>query len=143
MKKSDGFFVGALIGGTAAAITALLLAPKSGKELRDDLVEKMDEFKENNLDSTGEFKELAKEKIDWLNEQASSVAGSIKNKTKSSFDTAQDKSEIIIESLKKKTNELSDHLKKTVDDMNEQIEEDIIINVKESIPTSLEMDVEN
>ena len=37
MAKKGGFFLGAVIGGTAAAVAALLLAPKSGKELRDDL----------------------------------------------------------------------------------------------------------
>ncbi len=34
---TKGLVVGALIGGVAAAITALLLAPKSGAELRKDI----------------------------------------------------------------------------------------------------------
>ena len=31
MAKKGGFLLGAVVGGTAAAIAALLLAPKSGK----------------------------------------------------------------------------------------------------------------
>jgi gas vesicle protein len=44
-KKSSGFLVGAIIGGAAAAAAALLLAPKSGKELREDLLDQLDEMK--------------------------------------------------------------------------------------------------
>lgn len=36
---SRGFMIGALIGGVAGAVTALLLAPKSGSELRKDLAD--------------------------------------------------------------------------------------------------------
>lgn len=39
-KYTRGFIFGALIGGAVGAITALLLAPKSGEELRKDLAEK-------------------------------------------------------------------------------------------------------
>ncbi len=35
-----GFLAGALIGGAIGAITALVLAPKSGRELRRDLAER-------------------------------------------------------------------------------------------------------
>lgn len=41
---SKGFALGAIIGGVAGAITALLLAPKSGAELRRDLSDKSGEL---------------------------------------------------------------------------------------------------
>ena len=34
---TKGFIIGALVGGVAGALTALLLAPKSGAELRQDI----------------------------------------------------------------------------------------------------------
>lgn len=34
MRRTLGFFIGAIIGGLIGAITALLLAPASGAELR-------------------------------------------------------------------------------------------------------------
>ena len=46
MSKKCGFLLGALIGGTAAAVTALLFAPKSGKELREDLAKEAGRYKE-------------------------------------------------------------------------------------------------
>lgn len=39
-KYTKGFVFGALIGGAVGAVTALLLAPKSGEELRKELAEK-------------------------------------------------------------------------------------------------------
>lgn len=41
---TKGFIIGALIGGAAGAITALLLAPKSGAELRKDIADTSTEF---------------------------------------------------------------------------------------------------
>ncbi|MFP4368920.1 MAG: YtxH domain-containing protein [Bacteroidota bacterium] len=41
---SKGFIIGALIGGMAGAVTALLLAPKSGEELRKDLSQQSTDF---------------------------------------------------------------------------------------------------
>ena len=52
MAKKGGFFLGAVIGGTAAAVAALLLAPKSGKELRDDLSNQTDDLKNKAQDYT-------------------------------------------------------------------------------------------
>ena len=39
-----GMFIGTVVGGIAGAITALLLAPKSGQELRRDISEKSQEI---------------------------------------------------------------------------------------------------
>ncbi|MFC7680884.1 YtxH domain-containing protein [Paenibacillus sp. GCM10028914] len=38
-EKSKGLLWGALIGSIAGSVTALLLAPKSGKELRQDIAD--------------------------------------------------------------------------------------------------------
>jgi gas vesicle protein len=39
-KRSNHFLLGAFIGGLAGAAVALLFAPKSGKELRNDFLDK-------------------------------------------------------------------------------------------------------
>ena len=41
---TKGFLLGAIVGGAVGAITALLLAPKSGKELRGDIASKSTEL---------------------------------------------------------------------------------------------------
>ncbi len=52
-----GFFVGTLIGGIAGAVTALLLAPKSGKELRKDIADKSFELYDKASDYFNVFEE--------------------------------------------------------------------------------------
>jgi gas vesicle protein len=46
-----GFLFGAIVGGAAGAIAALLMAPKSGKELRKDIYDKSNEL----YDTAGEY----------------------------------------------------------------------------------------
>ena len=41
---AKGLFIGFLVGGIAGAVAALLYAPKSGKELRDDIKKKTGEL---------------------------------------------------------------------------------------------------
>ena len=51
MTQNDGMLkglvIGMLAGGAVGAIVALLYAPKSGRELRADLKERADEFRED------------------------------------------------------------------------------------------------
>ncbi len=63
------FLLGALVGGIVGSLTALLLAPKSGKELREDLLEqtkyvrdKTEYMKEIALQRGSEIANIAKEK---------------------------------------------------------------------------------
>lgn len=51
---SKGFLIGALVGGAVGAITALLLAPKSGKELREDISRKSNELMDKAQDIIGD-----------------------------------------------------------------------------------------
>lgn len=58
MSKKGGFLLGAIIGGTAAAAAALLLAPESGKTLRNKLAKQADDL----LDKASDYGDLAKRK---------------------------------------------------------------------------------
>lgn len=62
---SKGLLIGFLTGGIVGAAIALLYAPKSGKELRKDIKDKADEFK----DEAEKYLDVAKEKaVDLINE---------------------------------------------------------------------------
>lgn len=83
-KNNDGinskdFLIGTLIGGIVGAATALLLAPKSGKELRDDLNSQTSSLREKG----NEFASIALEKSSNLakqvSNQSSQVAGKVKD----------------------------------------------------------------
>jgi gas vesicle protein len=90
-----------LIGGGIGAILALLFAPKSGQELREDIAdvtkkgiekgketashlqEAAGDYYEVTREKAGEFYETAQEKAGELSERAKSTAGEISEKAKS------------------------------------------------------------
>jgi gas vesicle protein len=87
--NSKEFLIGTLIGGMIGAVTALLLAPKSGKELRNDLNEKASRWKEqtNHLtnkafEKSSVVAEAAKEKTISLSHVVSKQSSQLLNKVK-------------------------------------------------------------
>ncbi|MET3697245.1 gas vesicle protein [Bacillus oleivorans] len=89
MNTKD-FIIGALVGSIVGAATALLLAPKSGRELRSDLNEQAILLKEK----TGQWKELAveggtqiastaREKTSEWTQMIQQQSNELKNKVKS------------------------------------------------------------
>ncbi|MDK2843432.1 MAG: hypothetical protein PWP69_224 [Enterococcus sp.] len=88
MGKNSGFLLGALIGGSAAALTALLLAPESGKELRarlakqlDDVLDSTADYNDQVVDKADDFKKLAQAKAIQLTKQSEEIANLLKEKT--------------------------------------------------------------
>jgi gas vesicle protein len=78
---SKDFIIGALVGGMLGAAAALLLAPKTGKELRSDINEQAVYLK----DKSNEFSHLAREKssniVRTVSEQSNQVATKVKDLT--------------------------------------------------------------
>ena len=66
-SNSRDFVTGAIVGGLAGALAALLLAPKSGKELRGSLNEQTSSLKNKSADLAS----VAKEKASGLLKTAS------------------------------------------------------------------------
>lgn len=58
--NSKDFLIGTLIGGIIGATTALFLAPKSGKELRDDLGSQAVALRDKTDKMTADAKEKAR-----------------------------------------------------------------------------------
>ena len=88
MGKNSGFLLGALIGGGAAAITALLLAPESGKELRarlakqlDDVLDSTADYNDQVVDKADDLKKIAQAKAIQLTKQSEEIANLLKEKT--------------------------------------------------------------
>ncbi|MBV6685313.1 YtxH domain-containing protein [Bacillus sp. JRC01] len=88
--NSKDFIIGTLIGGIVGAATALLLAPKSGKDLRSDIneqagawKEKTNQWKDTAVEKSNELAAAAKEKSSSLTktvqEQSNQVVGKIKS----------------------------------------------------------------
>lgn len=77
--NSKDFLIGTLIGGIVGAATALLMAPKSGKELRSDLNDQTVTLR----DKGNEFASVAKEKSSsfarTVSDQSSQVANKVRD----------------------------------------------------------------
>jgi len=97
-KQSKGFLLGALAGGVVGSITALLLAPKPGKELRQDISTGAQKVGESTVrvagqvgDTTGRIaKQIGGQAIqiaDRTKQAASSVVNSVRGRNKGTEET--------------------------------------------------------
>lgn len=88
-KGSNGFWLGALAGGVLGSIAALLLAPKAGKELRQDISTGAQKLGDNTAkaagrayDATGRFAKGigsgAVQLVDRTKEAAGQIADAVK-----------------------------------------------------------------
>lgn len=108
------FVTGVVIGSVVGSLTALLLAPKSGRELRKDIESQANIV----LDKTGEVKDTLVEKSGQWKEQANDAAikltEAVKTQTKEIVDKVQqvkrehiDSPEKVLEDAKEKIAKLS------------------------------------
>ncbi|WP_281885949.1 YtxH domain-containing protein [Paenibacillus sp. YYML68] len=75
------FVVGAVVGTLLGAVTALLLAPKSGRELRADLAEGYECVSEKTQQVAGEVGVKTKELATALSEQSNTAVQTIRSQT--------------------------------------------------------------
>lgn len=89
-REEGGFFSGLLgifVGLISGTVIGLLVAPKTGEDLRDDLSNKARELSDNTAHRVEEIKEASKSKVtevaDNLNKQASSISNKLDELSKS------------------------------------------------------------
>ncbi|WP_262173552.1 YtxH domain-containing protein [Saccharococcus sp. Marseille-Q5394] len=87
---AGSFLLGALVGGVIGAAAALFLAPKTGREMRDDFSEQAVNLKNKGIelsavakDKATEITSVAKEKTDGLTKSIQEQSGQIVDKVKS------------------------------------------------------------
>lgn len=95
-RSSKDFVVGAIIGSVVGAATALFMAPKPGKELRNDLNVQAKSLTEK----TEKLRQTAMEKGSDLMEKGSGLAETAKEKTKPVADMVTTKSTDILNKVK-------------------------------------------
>lgn len=83
------FLIGTFVGGLVGATTALLFAPKSGKDLRNEIQEQKDLL----LNKTNQYRELVVEK-------GSELAAAAKEKTVALTDAVQSQSKDLLNKVK-------------------------------------------
>lgn len=104
--NAKDFMIGTLIGGIVGASAALLLAPKSGKQLRTDINEQAHVVK----DKTGQLKQTAREKSQQFSEYMTKQSETIKEKMKNVADEVQDEWEDIKEEVEDAVEEVKEEL---------------------------------
>ena len=75
------FVIGALVGGIVGAAVALLLAPKAGSELRNDVAVQAVTLKDKGIELSGTAKDKTVQFSSQLKEQSSTLVEKVKSKT--------------------------------------------------------------
>ena len=75
------FVIGALVGGIVGAAVALLLAPKAGSELRNDVAVQAVTLKDKGIELSGTAKDKTVQLSSQLKEQSSTLVEKVKSKT--------------------------------------------------------------
>lgn len=112
---SKGFILGALIGGAAGAITALLLAPKSGAELRRELADSSNEW-------YGKASDLARNMEGKVENSLVSTVNEGKIKAQSIIDTARRQAEDLLSSAETVLQDAKSKAYSTKDQVQDKIE---------------------
>lgn len=78
-EKSKGLLWGVVIGSIAGSVTALLLAPKSGKELRQDIADGARQVGDKMQDMAGKVGEQGVNLIGMMTDRAEGVISDIQS----------------------------------------------------------------
>ena len=108
---SKGLLIGFLKGSIVGAAVALLYAPKSGKELRQDIKGKTDEF----IDEAEKFIDTAKEKAKNTINDGKRKAEQLISDAKVKADVLLKDADKVLQDAKSKTTELVQTGKETVE----------------------------
>lgn len=104
---AGSFLLGAVIGGVIGAATALFLAPKTGKEMRDDISSQATHLKEKGIEISTVAKDKATEFTSVAKDKASEYTTAAKDKATEYTTVAKDKATEFTSVAKVKTDEVT------------------------------------
>ena len=107
---TGSFIAGAIIGGVIGAATALFLAPKTGREMREDLTTQASQLKDKSIELSSTAKDKAVELSSTAKDKAAELSSAAKDYTADFTDTAKEKTTAFTTAAKEKTSELSHSL---------------------------------
>ncbi|MFF2888787.1 YtxH domain-containing protein [Paenibacillus sp. NPDC057967] len=81
-KDTKGFLLGAIAGGVIGSITALLFAPKAGKELRQDISAGAQKVGDSTIKAANKVGETTGRIVREIGDQASTIAGNVVSSVK-------------------------------------------------------------
>ena len=100
--KLDGkdFIIGAVVGGLLGAMAALLLAPKSGRELRQDITEQYGAVSDKTQQIASTVSEKTLQIANTVGEKTASIAKSATSQTTEWVDKAKDVAGTVMDEVK-------------------------------------------
>ncbi|MGL5917558.1 MAG: YtxH domain-containing protein [Culicoidibacterales bacterium] len=137
MAGKKKFLVGAFLGAAAGALAGVLLAPKSGKETREDLAEKAEELKtmtpeeikEKAIEKAHEFKDIAVEKAEEMKEKAAhSLDGAKEHLESIDFNEVR-------QSMEEKRHEIANKIKHSAENVGETLTADELASASPIVKT--------
>ncbi|MEW9698439.1 YtxH domain-containing protein [Paenibacillus sp. SI8] len=87
--KGKDLLIGAIIGGVLGAATALLFAPKSGRELRSDIAEGAQAVSDKTLQIAGAVTQKTQDVAKTVSTQTSELVGKAKDTASSVVETVR------------------------------------------------------
>lgn len=102
---AGSFLLGAVIGGVIGASAALFLAPKTGKEMREDISTQAVHLKEKGIEITAVAKDKATEYSSVAKDKASEYTSAAKDKASEYTSVAKDKASDYKSAAKDKASE--------------------------------------
>lgn len=80
-QRGKDLLTGAVVGGVLGAVTALLFAPKSGKELRSDIANQYHQVSEKTQKVAGQITEKSKEVVSSVGQKTQDIAIAVSEHT--------------------------------------------------------------
>lgn len=114
---AGSFLLGAVVGGVIGAAAALFLAPKTGKEMREDFSTQAVHLKEKGIEISTVAKDKAEEYTAVAKDKAEEYSTYAKDKAEEFTSVAKDKANEFTSFAKEKTDEVS----KSMHDQSEQL----------------------
>ena len=98
-QSNNGVLLGTIIGGAIGVISALLLAPKSGAELREDLSAKFQSISEKTKDVAASVGKNTKEVASTIKEEASELVDHAKKSNQNILNSLSSTKEDMMDDL--------------------------------------------
>jgi gas vesicle protein len=88
-QKGKDLLLGVVVGGVLGAVTALLLAPKSGKELRQDIAEQAQAVSEKTQQVAGTISQKTQQVAGAISQKTQEVTSTVGATTAELYDKAK------------------------------------------------------
>lgn len=112
-NSSNGVLIGAIVGGAIGAISALLFAPKTGANLREELSNKFKAISEKTKDIAATVGHNTKEFAANVGQNTKDLASSIKEEAGDLADHAKKSNQHVMDSFSSAKEEIKDDLAAT------------------------------